>query len=113
MGSISSMDLNAFANIVDGKTRSSGTFYHGIDPTTGTKLWDVPVATKQDLEDAVVAARNAFESWSVLPFEERRKLCAEFGELYKANLEYFDGLIRIECAKPVSRIMDDMLMTRC
>lgn len=96
------MDFTSFSNIVDGKARSSTNLYHGIDPTTGNSLWDVPVASRGDLDDAVAAAQKAFDLWSVLPFEDRRKLCTSFGELYKGNLQYFDELIRIECAKPVS-----------
>ncbi|KIX98591.1 uncharacterized protein Z520_05892 [Fonsecaea multimorphosa CBS 102226] len=94
------MDFNSFTNIVDGKARTSTKFYHGVDPTTENRLWDVPVASHDDLDAVVSAAQKAFETWSALPFEGRRRLCANFGELYKQNLQYFDELIRIECAKP-------------
>lgn len=96
------MDFTSFANIINGKARSSTNFYHGVDPTTGNNLWDVPVASREDLDDAVSAAQKAFELWSIMPFENRRRLCSKFGELYKDNVGYFDELIRIECAKPVS-----------
>jgi len=33
--------FDQFYNIVDGKQRSSLTFYNGIDPTTQQKNWDV------------------------------------------------------------------------
>jgi acyl-CoA reductase-like NAD-dependent aldehyde dehydrogenase len=37
------------------------------DPATGEKLWDVPIANQQDVDDAVVSAQKAFEKWSQVP----------------------------------------------
>lgn len=96
------MDLTTFANIVNGKPRSGTSFYHGTNPSTREKLCDVPVATPEDLNDAVQAAQAAFKSWSVLAIEDRRRVCLQFGELYKSHLQEFDDLVTKECGKPVS-----------
>jgi acyl-CoA reductase-like NAD-dependent aldehyde dehydrogenase len=95
------MDFTYFANIVNGKPRLGSSFYRGVDPTSRKKLWDVPIATSQDLDDAVQAAQDAFKSWSIMPMEDRRAKCMEFAKLYKQHLEDFDKLIRKECGKPV------------
>jgi hypothetical protein len=95
------MDLTTFTNIVNGKSRSGTSSYHGTNPSTREKLWDVPIATREDLHDAVQAAQAAFRSWSVLKIEDRRRVCLQFGELYKSHLQEFDDLITKECGKPV------------
>ncbi|KAI9735360.1 MAG: hypothetical protein M1818_006555 [Claussenomyces sp. TS43310] len=101
MGSLQKdVSWTEFYNIIDGKNRSSKEFYHGLDPTTGEKLWDVPVATKQDTDDAVAAARKAFKTWGQTPFEERRKVLLEFGKSLKDYLGDFEELLIKENAKP-------------
>jgi acyl-CoA reductase-like NAD-dependent aldehyde dehydrogenase len=101
MGS-TDLSWTEFFNVVDGKNRSSDTFYQGTNAATGEKLWDVPVASKQDTEDAILAARHAFKSWSAKPFEERRTILKKLGEGLKPYLDDFEELLLKESAKPVS-----------
>lgn len=68
------LSFDTFHNIIDGKQRGSDSTHNGIDPTTGEKLWDVPIASQKDVNDAVAAATRAFPSWSKTPFEERKKM---------------------------------------
>src|SRR5690348_9818398 len=42
-----------------------------LEAATGTVFARVPSGTKQDVDDAVAAARAAFGSWSESPIEER------------------------------------------
>ena len=55
---LTTIDFGTFANIVDGQPRNSKNKYHGIDPTTKEPNWDVPVASHDDIEDAVSAANQ-------------------------------------------------------
>lgn len=100
MGSIES--FYSFHNIIDGKPRGAKQTYCGIDPTTGKDLWDAPVASKQDVEDAVAAARKAFKPWGKTPFEERVKVLRKFADAVKPYLDDFTELILKENGKPVS-----------
>ena len=73
-----------------------------LDPATGEKLWDVPIANQQDVDDAVVSAQKAFEGWSVVPFEKRVELLTKFKDHY---LSYADEMVNLLCqetGKPVS-----------
>jgi acyl-CoA reductase-like NAD-dependent aldehyde dehydrogenase len=96
------IDFTTFYNIVDGKQRTSKEIHHGINPSTGEELWDVPIASKQDLEDAVAAGKRAFPAWSQTTFEKRREALAKFVELYQAHEEEFTNLLCKEAGKPVS-----------
>ena len=63
MTNTSAIDFESFFNMVNGDRCSSTTTVYGIDPSTEYRLWDVPVASKEDIEDTVTAANDAFHSW--------------------------------------------------
>lgn len=94
---------DTFHNIIDGKQRGSDNIHNGIDPTTGEKLWDVPIANQKDVDDAVVAATRAFAKWSQVPFDERKAMLVKFADLCNDYAKEFTDLLCKETGKPVSR----------
>jgi acyl-CoA reductase-like NAD-dependent aldehyde dehydrogenase len=97
---VSNIDFTTFYNIVDGKQRSSKNIHNGVNPVTQEKLWDVPIATQQDVDDAVKSATKAFKTWSQTPIETRKELMHKFVELYETFEKDFADLMCIECGKP-------------
>lgn len=95
------IDFNTFQNIVNGELRGAKKTYTGINPSTREELWPVPVATSQDVEDAVKAANAAFPSWSQTPFEKRLDMLKKYLELYQGYEEELIELMTKECGKPV------------
>ncbi|KAL8739216.1 MAG: hypothetical protein Q9181_000107 [Wetmoreana brouardii] len=92
--------FTTFHNIIDGQPRSAETSYHGIDPSTEEPLWDAPVATEADVEDAVSAARRAFASWSNVPFEKRCDLVKRYAEAFLSHEGEMMQLLQRETGKP-------------
>ena len=81
-----------FAQIVGSQKLESTMVYPGIDPATVETLWEAPVATQDDLDNAVKAANHAFKHWSGLPHGERCRLVGQFAdglEKYKDALPCF------------------------
>jgi len=99
---VPAISFDTFHNVVNGELRGAKKTYYGLDPTTGDKLWDAPVASKQDVEDALIAARKAFKLWAKIPFEERVKTLRKFADAVKPHLDDFTELILKENGKPVS-----------
>lgn len=99
---ISSVEFDKFYNIVDGKQQGSSEIHHGIDPSTGQKLWDVPIASEKDLNDAVESAKKAFPSWRDTPVEKRKEALLKFGDLMTAHQEELTNVMCKETGKPVS-----------
>ncbi|KAI9718146.1 MAG: hypothetical protein M1828_006844 [Chrysothrix sp. TS-e1954] len=97
---VSTIDFTKFFNIVDGKQRSSKNVHNGVDPTTGEKLWDVPVGSQQDVDDAVASAQKAFKTWSRVSIEKRREPLVKFKELYSQYEQEFIDLLCAETGKP-------------
>lgn len=93
--------FDSFFNNVNGRSRNAPERYHGVNPATREPLWNTPVATYEDVNDAVLAAENAFKSWSIVPFEKRAKLLGELAELFASYEDNFTDLLVRETGKPV------------
>ncbi|KAF2458258.1 aldehyde dehydrogenase domain-containing protein [Lineolata rhizophorae] len=92
--------FDTFYNVVDGKTRTAKTAHRGINPMTLEELWPVPVATQQDVDDAVAAGMRAFPAWRDTPIEKRKELLGKFAELFSAYADDFLSLLCQETGKP-------------
>ncbi|KAL6706440.1 hypothetical protein ACN47E_005546 [Coniothyrium glycines] len=99
-GKVSTLDFDKFYNIIDGKQRGSDQAHHGINPTSGQELWEVPIGTEQDLNDAVAAARKAFPAWRDTPIEHRKELLGKLADLFTQHSDDFISLLCKESGKP-------------
>ena len=97
---LETISFTTFSNIVDGQPRSSKTKYHGVDPTTKEPNWDVPVATADDVEDAVAGANKAFAEWKNTTWEYRTERIARFKDAFEAYQEELTDLLLKETGKP-------------
>lgn len=97
---ISGLNFEEFHNIIDGKQRGSKEIHNGVSPTSGENLWDVPIASEQDLNDAVAAAKKAFPAWRDTPIEKRKELLGRFAELFAQHEAEFTTLLCKETGKP-------------
>ncbi|KAF9691952.1 hypothetical protein EKO04_010004 [Ascochyta lentis] len=99
-GKVSTLDFEKFYNIVNGEKRGSEQIHHGINPATGQELWDVPIASDKDLNDAVAAAKKAFPAWRDTPVEKRKELLGQLIGLYEQHTDEFTSLLCKESGKP-------------
>lgn len=93
--------FDTFYNTIAGQKRSSPNITQGTDPSTRKPLWSVPVATDQDLEDAVTSAQQAFPAWSQTPWAERQRLLSSAHEILLSNIDKMAVLLTQEGGKPV------------
>lgn len=90
-----------FVQIINGKSAPTATTRHGINPATLKAKAEVPLATKEDLDNAVAAGKAAFKTWSKVPYEERKAAVLAFADaLEKQHAEFRDLLIS-EQGKPI------------
>lgn len=87
--------------IVKNEKLGAETTYHGIDPSTEKALWECPVATEKDLDVAVIAANNAFKTWSKLPVQTRSNLVETFADGLEKYKDELTDLLHKETGKPV------------
>ena len=101
MASISSdVDFECFSNIINGSRRSSSQQHQGIDPSTEERLWNIPISSADDADDAVQAANAAFRTWSDLSFADRQAKIMAFRNLLEKSSEQLADCLMKESGKP-------------
>jgi len=83
----------------------TGAEFYSLNPATGVTLRAYRAAGTIEVDRAVVAARRAFESWSLLPVEKRIEHVTAFAELLKKEKAGTDSslaqIISQETGKPL------------
>lgn len=90
-----------FFNIIDGQRRDSDKHHRCPDPRTEELLWDAPIATSKDLEDAVAAAQRALKTWSQTSIEERSDYLRKMVAVYTAHKGELMEIVMKETGKSV------------
>lgn len=101
MTELSGLSFAVFHNIIDGKPRSSSKLHRGVDSTTGKPLWNAPVSTVEDINDAVGASRNTFPAWSSLGYSARASLLNQFADAFLELAPQFTALLQAETGRTV------------
>ncbi|HTA62716.1 MAG TPA: CoA-acylating methylmalonate-semialdehyde dehydrogenase, partial [Bacteroidia bacterium] len=70
-----------------------------ISPLDGSLLSKVPVSTKEDLNEAVLVAHKAFETWSKVPIKERVQIFYRYKTLLEKNMLELSKLVQEENGK--------------
>jgi len=89
---------------------ASGKTFPTYNPATGEVMAQIAEGDREDVNRAVKAARNAFESgpWSDMTASERGRLVWELGDLIEQRAEEFAQLESLDNGKPlaVARVAD-------
>lgn len=72
-----------------------------ISPLDGNLLSEVPLSSKDDLNDAVEKARVAFHKWSKTPIKERVQVFFKYKYLLEKNLQELAELCSEENGKTI------------
>ena len=56
------------------------------NPATGQTIASLPHSTKEEIDEAVAAAKKAFPAWSETPVPERAQVMFRFKALLEANV---------------------------
>ncbi|HET7207467.1 MAG TPA: aldehyde dehydrogenase family protein [Terriglobales bacterium] len=98
--------------LINGKwvEASSGKTFPTYNPATGEVLAQVAEGDREDINRAVTAARNAFETgpWSKMTPSERGRLIWKVADLLEKNLEEFAEIESLDNGKPlkIARVAD-------
>ncbi|MGJ8592168.1 MAG: aldehyde dehydrogenase [Aquaticitalea sp.] len=71
-------------------------------PANGEIYGQIPNSSKEDVENAYMAAESAFRQWSQTTFEERSRILIRISELLEANLQRFAEAESRDNGKPIS-----------
>ncbi len=81
----------------DGRSDRS---FHVLNPSTGETLGSFAMASMEDIQDAIDAARHAFRTWSRSSGLERANLLRRTGNLMRERRDQLSRHISLELGKP-------------
>jgi len=93
----------------DGRWQSpTGGYSDTFNPATGESLGKCAVANAVDVDDAVEAAANAFESWKHTTPARRADLLKEAAKILRQNREELAVIDALNCGNPIQALLSDV-----
>ena len=108
VATLSRPDVRLTKNLIGGKWRDaeSGRTFDVFNPATGEVLAKVAAGAKADVEEAVAAARKAFNGpWSKFSARERGKLLFKLADLIEENADDLARLEVLNNGKPIREVL--------
>ena len=95
---------------IGGKWQESadGGTFETINPSNLEKLGEVPEATEKDIDQAVVAAKNAFEEWRQVPMAERARCLEALAKRIDENAEELALMDAVDSGNALNGMRGDM-----
>jgi len=72
-----------------------------LNPATEEILTDCPRSSEEQLNEAVLAAKNAFSSWSQTQIQERKEIVLKIADIVEANAQELAQILTEEQGKPI------------
>jgi len=97
-------------NVLNIQNYINGNFHNPIkdhwlenyNPSNGEVYSQIPNSSKEDVENAYIAAKSAFPVWSQTTLDERSRIMIKISELLEANLQRFAEAESKDNGKPLS-----------
>jgi len=104
------MDFDTeYSMTIGGKAVAGAGTFDVLNPANEQVIAQAPDCSKEQLDEAVAAARAAFPAWSATPIAERRKAVLALAGAIAANAEGLKRLLTREQGKPHADAMNDVL----
>ncbi len=91
----------------DSPLREEGDTMAVLDPATETELWRAPVSSPEEVDDAVRAARRAFEGWSTTTPADRSLALLSLAAAVEAHADELSRLEAHNAGKPIEAVSRD------
>ncbi len=101
--------MTQYTLTIDGKAVSARQSFDVIDPATEKPFASAPEATREQLDQAVDAARRAFPAWSATPIEERKNVLLRIAEVIQKNTNELAQVVTREQGKPIPPAMGEAI----
>ncbi len=94
--------MEPFRLVIDGKKVPTKQCFEVLNPATEKPAGLAPLATAQQLDDAVAAAKRAYKSWRDEPERKRKAACMKIAEKLELHAEELAQLLTAEQGKPLN-----------
>ena len=89
----------------------SGETITSINPSNGDVLGEAPLASEEDVDAAVAAARQAFPAWAALPIPKRAELLVQLAETIDEHADQLALMDAVDSGNAVTGMRGDMKWT--
>jgi acyl-CoA reductase-like NAD-dependent aldehyde dehydrogenase len=93
--------ISDYRMTIGGKAVASASTIDVVNPATGTAFATAPDCSREQLDEAVAAARAAFKPWRDRPIAERQAMIRAAGDALLANADDLARLFTHEQGRPV------------
>lgn len=94
--------MTDFPMIINGQPVSAAEYFEVKNPATGDTVGRAPIASLEQLDQAVAAAESAFEAWSQQPDAVRVQACQAIAAKIGEHAEALAQLLTLEQGKPLN-----------
>jgi len=96
--------MHKIQNYINGNFHNptSNEWIDNFCPANGEVYGQIPNSSREDVENAYIAAQSAFPSWSTTTLEERSRILIKISELLETNLQRFAEAESKDNGKPIS-----------
>jgi succinate-semialdehyde dehydrogenase/glutarate-semialdehyde dehydrogenase len=85
-----------------------------INPETEEVIAEAPEVDAQSVEQALAAAKDAFQTWSRMPLSQRQPIILKYADLLEQNRDEIIDLLVAETGKPIDNAEYDFgMLTTC
>jgi aldehyde dehydrogenase (NAD+) len=97
-------------NCINGQWAGAERTFQSVNPANREHVVGiVPQTSKEQVEEAVRAARRAFHTWRELSWVKRAEYIDNLAQLIKRDLEPLSRMVTIECGKPINEGRADVV----
>ncbi len=108
------MKDQSFAMLINGQRITTEKTFPVINPETEEVIAEAPEVDAQSVEQALAAAKDAFETWSRMPLSERQPIILKYADLLEQNRDAIIDLLVAETGKPIDNAEYDFgMLTTC
>jgi len=97
-----------YKHLINGKLVAGADVYQVINPSTGKFFASAPHASREQVDEAVSAAKTAFQSWKSMHISERATALGEALKILKANAGTLARLLTMEQGKPLEKAKEEI-----
>jgi len=99
--------------IIDNRKVATATTFDILNPATGELVGKAPVASREQLDQAVAAAARAYAGWSATGEERRKQACLDIAGALEANMGELSRLLTMEQGKPLKGMGSEFELGGC
>lgn len=91
------------------RTSKTEQYSEVYNPSTGKVVAKVPCGTKEEVEEVIQIAKEAYKTWSKVPVVKRSKIMYQVRDLILKNMKELTELVALEHGKVLSEAEGDVL----